>query len=185
MPLHALDTAQYCSGLRWAHCFHEPWLVAGLPSVRRQCERGRSGLWGVPPVSWPLQPLPSYRKPGCRGELRALCWDIWRSGQWLLAGCDVVSGSRDVGAWRSGLYLHLQPVLPEHPEEEFIQHLWTAPGYCRWDILHICVCVCITVRKSIPVSRSSTQEISFTTQETWEENMETSNKKHSAHCTYS
>ncbi|KAI3372716.1 hypothetical protein L3Q82_023176 [Scortum barcoo] len=51
------------------------------------------------------------------------------ASQWLLAGRHVVSGSRDVSTGRRGLYLHLQPVLPEHPEEELIQHLWTAPGY--------------------------------------------------------
>lgn len=75
--------------------------------------------------------MPSRRVTGDRGELRALRWDVWGSGQWLLAGCHVVSGSRDVSARRSGLYLNLQPVLPEHPEEEHIQHLWTATGYWR------------------------------------------------------
>lgn len=131
MPLHALDAAQYCGSLCWTYCLYEPWLAAGIPSEGPQCKWGRNRLPGVPTISRPLQPLPSYRNLGKRGELWALCQLVWRGGQRLLAGCHVVPGSRDVSAWGRGLYVHFYLVLPEHLEEKHIQHLWIASGYCR------------------------------------------------------
>lgn len=129
MPFHAVDHTQHYSGLCWAHRIHEPRLVAGISSGWHQRERGRSGHQSVSAISRPLQPLPSHREPA--GDLRAVRHHIWRSGQRFLAGCHVVSGSRDISAGVCGLYLHLQPVFSEHPEEEHIQHLWTASGCWR------------------------------------------------------
>lgn len=137
LPLHAVDSAEYCGRVRRAHRLHEHWLAGGIsphPWCRLRPPWGHHSWRGLQAHFRHLRPLYKTASPAAWNTVWTVCHTLWGDCQRVLAGYFYLPGGRDPAAVCCGVHLSLHHVLPKYHEEEHLQRVRTAARDRRWDL---------------------------------------------------